>query len=1444
MTNFMSLSRRQEYIWRYFLLVAPVLVVLAGSARVEYDKFLQAKHQVSQQAARAATAYASRVAARLDTQFVELQFIATALLGPEANPASPSKRAVEGLHRFMALHPDFYTFNIQSPDGNTILWSTTRQSNKAIEGGASFVPLTRKPFLLLGYPRYARRFSGYIFPMRFRVTEGAGKTRFFVGTPFRLDQLLKNPEPELPWVYTVIDKRDGVVIAAIQGQRVSYPRHLATPQGAQIAVPGYPLAVQDSWAPSLVWESYLQNAPSRWALQIGAVMLLAAAAWSIFVLLRKRDETAKRQGRLAEYNALLAQVNQRLGRSADEGSLIQDICKLALHYTSLAQAIIASPNADGTFTAIAAARREKMAEDSAPDNDECEYFQEFFRIVWKSDQPSYLQIKRRKSPSSGARKPVESLPCAAAILPIHKGERPWALLLFVHANDFVFDTDIRYLFEELALDISLWLDRIDLLQKQSLLANALGAVGDGVIIHDRDQRPIYANDAFQRMTGYTAKEIHDRGWEILQGEETDPEVIAERAKALEAKKSFHGELIYYGKDHHQFWSLLTIDPVQGTQGETTHFVSVLRDITPLRKLSARLEFQALHDVLTELPNRRALDRHLPRAISRASRAGSALAVGIIDLDDFKPINDTWGHEAGDTLLQELSKRLKSALRESDMLARLGGDEFVVVFEDLEERHAITQLTAVLNRFHEAVEIPFEIQNGVQARLDMTMGLALYPIDAKDSDALLRHADAVMYDAKLHKHDRKCWWQFGTASESLPERETPFDVYGNEATALLEKIQPSLDVVIGRFVGDFYDEVRADPQANRLLASLAKEEMHLLEEKQADYLRFIFDVDTTRSMILRRARHLGQVHTLVGLNFALLVNFMARYRRLLSEQINQLVLSSRERYRIMLVCDARLQDDLQIEMQESDRITDKHLQILSQPLPPEGTLWQDSARNELDTVCKLPGILSAEILRPDQQGIFQVEVSHVHVERAARNVSHRAQSSQSAMRSNASDHKLIAEAWNSSSILQAGSVTLDASSGPPPIDDVRSMVAIPVLDTLGHTVFVLAIYGAYPNQFNSGWMRQFTRGLQQRWGQLHQHATGASTRSVLSQQTARHYRERLFKGGLHMFMQPIIDLRTGRVAKVEALARLRCEDDKLVMPAEFLPLLGDAELDRLFRLGLNVVLKQLVLWDSRGFSIDATVNLPPSSLLDPYCPHWVEEALEKHGVAPGRITLELLEGQRVDHPLQDAAIVRLQKLGVGLSLDDLGSGYSSLTRLAKLPFKTIKVDQDILLRIREDPIHTLSLVRAIVQMGMDFDHEVVVEGVDGLDVIEAAKILGAPLGQGYGLAEPMAADQILPWSQSFRFDMEPNRIYTFLGALAHHWLGMHRIRMGLVESPRSLNQCPITHFLDERGLQNSEAAGWHAKIHENIDLHTNSERFIEWLIAHIREENGTRENRDT
>ncbi len=168
--------------------------------------------------------------------------------------------------------------------------------------------------------------------------------------------------------------------------------------------------------------------------------------------------------------------------------------------------------------------------------------------------------------------------------------------------------------------------------------------------------------------------------------------------------------------------------------------------------------QANRDALTGLPNRRALMDYLPLALERARRSGQWLIVCVMDLDDFKPVNDNHGHAAGDTLLMELAYRLKNVLRTVDMVARLGGDEFVLVLENLE---SMADMETALNRIHEVVVQPFELPNGHVVMVDMSLGVTLFPEDDATPDYLLRHADNALYIIKENKGKReKCWqiWQ--------------------------------------------------------------------------------------------------------------------------------------------------------------------------------------------------------------------------------------------------------------------------------------------------------------------------------------------------------------------------------------------------------------------------------------------------------------------------------------------------------------------------------------------------------------------------------------------------------------------------------------------------------------------------------------------------------------
>lgn len=188
----------------------------------------------------------------------------------------------------------------------------------------------------------------------------------------------------------------------------------------------------------------------------------------------------------------------------------------------------------------------------------------------------------------------------------------------------------------------------------------------------------------------------------------------------------------------------------------TSFVELSR----LHAAAARL---SLHDSLTGLPNRLALQQRLHDALARAQRNGTEVAVGYIDLDDFKQVNDQLGHAAGDKLLREVARRWTLHMRNNDFLARLGGDEFVMVIEDIDPSRARAELTAVFDRIERAMAETLRLAPGRLVRMRLTMGVARFPGDGTDMDRLLRQADAAMYQLKQRKATRATWWQLGVVA---------------------------------------------------------------------------------------------------------------------------------------------------------------------------------------------------------------------------------------------------------------------------------------------------------------------------------------------------------------------------------------------------------------------------------------------------------------------------------------------------------------------------------------------------------------------------------------------------------------------------------------------------------------------------------------------------------
>lgn len=253
----------------------------------------------------------------------------------------------------------------------------------------------------------------------------------------------------------------------------------------------------------------------------------------------------------------------------------------------------------------------------------------------------------------------------------------------------------------------------------------------------------YVNHAFEQLTGYLLAEVKGRNCRLLQGEDRAQPELSEIRSAVSESRATRVRLRNYRKDGTLFWNELNIAPVFDVQGMVTHFVGELIDITDSLHTAEVLRFQATHDPLTDLPNRRMLAEQLTESIAQADRLGQRLSVAYIDLDGFKFVNDSLGHEAGDQVLAETAQRLATCVPDADLLARVGGDEFVLV---LHGHASDATIYEILRRIQKQLAEPIQFELH-EFRIGGSIGVAVFPGDGSDAETLLRNADLAMYHVK-------------------------------------------------------------------------------------------------------------------------------------------------------------------------------------------------------------------------------------------------------------------------------------------------------------------------------------------------------------------------------------------------------------------------------------------------------------------------------------------------------------------------------------------------------------------------------------------------------------------------------------------------------------------------------------------------------------------------
>ena len=457
--------------------------------------------------------------------------------------------------------------------------------------------------------------------------------------------------------------------------------------------------------------------------------------------------------RLSNFYAALSQCNQAIVRCDNEAALYPIICNGAVTFGGMKMAWIGLLDETGqTVKSVASfgagieyldgleisinINQPSSIGPTATAIREC-------RPVWCQDfqHDPMTQLWHDRAITYGWR--------ASASLPIYcRGIPVGIFMLYAETMD-AFDATAQNLLIEMAVDISYALDnfaneaeRKTFEAQQHKLAAVVEQSTNAIMITGLDANIEYVNRAFIDLSGYALDEIKGRNPRLLRSDKTLSFIDEEMWTLISGGKSWRGELVNSRKDGTEYTVRTLITPLFDSLGNITNYLSVKENITSHLEAEARIQHLAYFDQLTGLPNRTQLNDRFSYSISLAQRSEQILTVMFFDVDDFKNINDTLGHNVGDQLLIELTRRFKTSLREEDTLSRIGGDEFILLLPDTDEHSASMIAAKLLN----LIAKPYRL-NGYEIVSTISIGIALYPFDGEDDETLSKNADTAMYRVK-------------------------------------------------------------------------------------------------------------------------------------------------------------------------------------------------------------------------------------------------------------------------------------------------------------------------------------------------------------------------------------------------------------------------------------------------------------------------------------------------------------------------------------------------------------------------------------------------------------------------------------------------------------------------------------------------------------------------
>lgn len=344
-------------------------------------------------------------------------------------------------------------------------------------------------------------------------------------------------------------------------------------------------------------------------------------------------------------------------------------------------------------------------------------------------------------------------------------------------------------------------DKVDNFSCDKHFMAFLEAIPDAVFFKDGDGRWLFTNEPAKQLF-----QLHNLPWEgktEMELADLQPpfrtaheECLASDEKTWRCGHLLVGEEIIVGEDDRSRIIETHKVPIFSKDGRRQGLAIIARDITERKAEHTRLQQMALYDSLSGLANRRLLESHLEQSMARAQRSQRLLAVCLLDLDNFKPVNDTYGHDAGDEVLVEIGRRLTEVVRKADFVARWGGDEFVLLIEDLTNLLGLSQ---VLTKVGKTIAEPVRLSNGQTVEVGVSMGVCIYPFGEEETCApLLRQADQALYESKAHKTDRKRFWVL-SGEDARKRVQTPAQRHMDEGRVEVW-YQPILDHRSCRIIG--------------------------------------------------------------------------------------------------------------------------------------------------------------------------------------------------------------------------------------------------------------------------------------------------------------------------------------------------------------------------------------------------------------------------------------------------------------------------------------------------------------------------------------------------------------------------------------------------------------------------------------------------------------------